>query len=102
MLQRASSVPRGAVAFAAPDGQVGVVSPEGAVDTLGELLCAKGIRAGVMGLTPFGNGAFAVTCDAGVVARITGSGGEAARPTPAPAPSSSVPDRPDRLRAPRD
>src|SRR5690606_8436389 len=30
---------RGAIAFAAPSGQVGVVSPDGAVDTLGELIC---------------------------------------------------------------
>lgn len=64
---------RGAVAFAAADGAIGVVSPEGAVDTLGESLCTKGIRSGVVGLTPFGHGAFTVTCDGGVVARITGA-----------------------------
>jgi hypothetical protein len=65
---------RGAIAFSATDGQVGVVGADGAVDTIGEILCPKGVRSGVVGLTPFGAGAFAVTCDGGVVARITGSG----------------------------
>lgn len=63
---------RGTVAFAATDGRVGVVGPDGAVDTLGEALCAKGARPGVVGLTPFGEGAFAVTCEDGVVARVSG------------------------------
>ncbi len=87
---------RGAIAFAATDGRVGVVGPEGAVDTIGEVLCAKGARSGVVGLTPFGNGAFAVTCDGGVVARVTGASVEPSRP-----PSGSA--DPSRLRpAPRD
>ncbi len=63
----------GAVAFAATDGHVGIVGPDGAVDTLGEVLCAKGIRSGVVGLSPFGKGAFAVTCDGGVVAKVSGT-----------------------------
>ena len=90
---------RGAIAFAATDGRVGVVGPEGAVDTIGEVLCAKGARSGVVGLTPFGNGAFAVTCDGGVVARITGASVERSRPAPQPPGSAD----PSRLRpAPRD
>jgi hypothetical protein len=65
--------PRGAVAFAATDGTVGVIGPEGAVETLGEAPCTKGPRAGVVGLTPFGAGSFLVTCEGGVVLRITGA-----------------------------
>jgi outer membrane protein assembly factor BamB len=65
--------PRGAVAFAATDGSVGVIGPEGAVETLGEAPCTKGPRAGVIGLTPFGAGSFLVTCEGGVVLRITGA-----------------------------
>jgi hypothetical protein len=64
---------RGTIAFAATDGRVGVVTPEGAVESLGEVLCAKGVRSGVVGLTPFGKGAFAVTCDGGIIARVTGA-----------------------------
>jgi len=64
---------RGAVAFAAPDGHVGMVGAGGGVDTLGELICTQSARsAGIAGLTPFGRGAFAVTCEGGVIARITG------------------------------
>jgi hypothetical protein len=84
---------RGAVAFAATDGHVGVVGPDGAVDTIGETLCAKGARSGVVGLTPFGNGAFAVTCDGGVVVRVTGASAEPVRPAPPPAASSADPSR---------
>lgn len=88
---------RGAVAFAATDGHIGVVGADGAVDTIGEILCAKGIRSGVVGLTPFGSGAFAVTCDGGVIARITGASADR-RPVP---PTSS--SDPNRLRpSPRD
>ena len=77
---------RGAIAFAATDGAVGVVGPDGAVDTLGEMICAKASRSGVVGLTPSGSGAFVVMCESGTVARITGLA--EARPKPA-APVSS-------------
>ena len=72
---------RGAVAFAAPeDGHVGVVGPEGAVDTLGELICTRTSRSsGVAGLTPLGRGAFAVTCESGAVAKIVGADTESIR-----------------------
>lgn len=64
---------RGAVAFAAPDGRIGMVGPEGSVDFLGELICSQTPRsAGIAGLTAFGRGAFVVTCEGGVVAKITG------------------------------
>lgn len=64
---------RGAVAYAATDGKVGVIGPEGAVEEIGEVLCPRGVRAGVVGLTPAGPGAFAVTCDGGTVVKVTGS-----------------------------
>jgi hypothetical protein len=89
---------RGAVAFAAPDGHVGVVHPDGAVDMLGELICSKTPRSsGVAGLTALGRGAFAVTCESGALAKIVGlevgsprrSGGIAPGTFP-PAPGSSA------------
>jgi hypothetical protein len=87
---------RGAVAFAAPDGHVGVVGPTGAVDTLGELLCAKTPRSsGVAGLTALGRGAFAVTCESGAIAKIVGPEAESLRrPGPAGAGSARPVERP--------
>jgi hypothetical protein len=89
---------RGAVAFASTDGHVGMVGPDGAVDTIGELICSRrGSSAGVAGLTPFGPGAFAVVCESGVVARITGPEvGSLRRP-----PSGATPARPAGGAAPR-
>ena len=92
---------RGAVAFAAPeDGHVGVVGPEGAVDTLGELICTRTSRsAGIAGLTALGRGAFAVTCESGAVAKITGPEAESLRRTaPAAAPPSGRPAPPPAAR----
>jgi hypothetical protein len=98
---------RGAVAFAAPeDGHVGVVGPEGAVDTLGELICTRTSRSsGVAGLTSLGRGAFVVTCESGAVAKIVGAEAESVRrsgstgPTVTPLrparPASSAPRSPD-------
>jgi len=64
---------RGVVAFAAPDGRVGIAS-DGSVRTVDEVLCSRGGRsAGIAGLTPFGKSSFLVTCEDGVVARITGN-----------------------------
>jgi hypothetical protein len=76
---------RGAVAFAAPeDGHVGVVGPDGAVDTIGELICTRTSRsAGIAGLTALGRGAFAVTCESGAIAKITGPEADSIR-RPAP------------------
>jgi len=65
--------PQGAVAFAATDGTVGVVGADGSVATLGETPCVKGARGGVVGLTPFGTGSFLVTCEGGIVVRVTGA-----------------------------
>ncbi|MBX3188706.1 MAG: hypothetical protein KF819_16935 [Labilithrix sp.] len=91
--------PRGAVAFVTPtDGRVGIISADGALDAVGELICTRsGASNGVAGLTPFGKGAFAVTCNNGVVARISGPEADSLRrpsakparpssPTPPPAP----------------
>jgi hypothetical protein len=72
--------PRGAVAFAAPDGRIGMVSPDGAVDTLGEMICPQAARAAsVVGLTSFGPGSFVVTCEGGMLAKITGTEPESLR-----------------------
>ena len=87
---------RGAAAFAAPDGHIGMVGPSGAVDFLGELICSQTPRsAGIAGLTAFGRGAFVVTCEGGVVAKITGpdvesrsNRGTSAPLRPPPAPSA--------------
>jgi hypothetical protein len=74
---------RGAIAFAAPGGQVGVVAPDGAVDTLGELVCSKsGRSAGIAGLTPAGPGAFVVTCEGGAVAKVIGGEARGLRSRP--------------------
>jgi hypothetical protein len=91
---------RGAVAFAAPeDGHVGVVGPEGAVDTIGELICTRTSRsAGVAGLTALGRGAFAVTCESGAIAKITGAEAESLRRT---TPASAPPPRPSPGPTPR-
>ena len=64
---------RGTVVFAATDGHVGSVAPDGATDTQGELVCSRtGRSSGIAGLTPVGRGAFVVTCEAGAVAAVTG------------------------------
>jgi len=96
---------RGAIAFASTDGAVGVVSPEGAVDTIGETLCTKGIRSGVVGLAPFGPGAFAVACDGGIVAKISGREAPTNAPPPPPggakpSPAGSASGSPGSLRRP--
>lgn len=82
---------RGAVAFAAPDGHVGMITPEGTVDTLGELLCSKnGRSAGIAGLTPAAAGAFLVACEGGAIVKVTGPGGPKASPAEPPDPSAGA------------
>jgi hypothetical protein len=78
--------PRGAVAFASPDGQVGSISATGGLDVLGEPLCARlgpasgatlpSMRApGVFGgLAPAGPFAMVVACESGIVAKIVSDG----------------------------
>jgi hypothetical protein len=88
---------RGAVAFAAPDGHIGVVGPDGVVDTLGELICAKPTArsSGVAGLTALGRGAFVVTCESGAVAKVTGAEAESLRrPAVTPARPGAAPPAP--------
>lgn len=84
---------RGTIAFAATDGHVGVIGPDGAVDTLGETFCARGSRSGMVGLTPFAAGSFVVTCDGGTVLTVTG---QAAPSAEAPKPGADS----DKLRRP--
>ena len=80
----------GTLAFGTPDGQVGIVSPSGSVDWLGELICGRGgagsapggtalpnhsaarASAGFAGIAPAGAGAFIVACEggAGTLAKV--------------------------------
>lgn len=65
---------RGVVAFALPSGHVGTVGLNGTVSLLGEVLCpTAGRSAGLVGLTPLERGAFAVTCEGGIVVKVVGS-----------------------------
>lgn len=81
--------PRGAVGFVAPDGHVGLVAPDGSSETVGELLCTRTSRSsGIAGLTPFGPGSFAVTCEGGAVVRIDGGNVAPRPPRPVVAPSA--------------
>jgi hypothetical protein len=88
---------RGGIAFATTDGRIGTIAPDGALDTLADTFCTKTtVRSGVVGLTPFGANAFAVTCDGGLVVRVVGGPSTAAPlPSAAPPPSSSS----DKLRS---
>jgi hypothetical protein len=78
----------GTLAFATPDGTVGVVTAWGAVETLGDPLCLRGatsrgpvVIAGVVpsfrvpqavtGLVPAGPGAFLVACQSGLLSRVS-------------------------------
>lgn len=89
---------RGGIAFASTDGRIGTIAPDGALDTLVESFCTRtSVRSGVVGLTPFGPGAFAVTCDGGLVVRIIGSGAAGTPGTP-----SSPASKPDAGAPPSD
>ena len=66
----------GSTAFMAPDGSVGVVSPNGSVDTLGEFLCATNAttsttRGQIANLVPAGQGSFLVACAGGTLAKVS-------------------------------
>lgn len=82
---------RGTIAFAAMDGHVGIVTPEGAVETIADQVCSRG-GSKTAGLTPFGLASFAVTClDGGVVVRVVGPDAEPSAPRK---PTSGGPLRP--------
>jgi hypothetical protein len=73
----------GTIAFAAPGGEVGVLTKDGPLELLGETFCthAAGLAAAgpssppwtaaYAGLAPAGPRAFVVACETGVVAKIT-------------------------------
>jgi len=77
----------GRVAFAGPDGHVGVLGPRGTFE-LGEALCGRGApplgatgassaraarpSAGFAGLTPTAPGSFLVACEGGTLLEVTG------------------------------
>ena len=75
----------GTLAFGTPDGGVGVVAPDGAVETLGEPVCQGGgssrprwptaaPRSGpaFAGFAPAGPGGFVVACANGTIAKVAG------------------------------
>ena len=75
----------GLLAFGTPDGGVGVVAPDGAVETLGEPVCQGGgssrprrptaaPRSGpaFAGFAPAGPGGFVVACANGTIAKVAG------------------------------
>jgi hypothetical protein len=68
---------QGSMAFVTTGGRVGVLSPDGTVETLGEPTCPSASRGvpTVAGLTPLGQGRFAVTCTNGEIVCV-----EEARP----------------------
>jgi hypothetical protein len=77
---------RGAVAFASTEGRVGMITPDGAVEPINETLCSKSSRSsGIAGLTPYGRGAFVVTCEGGSVAKIVGTADPSLHKPTAPA-----------------
>jgi hypothetical protein len=61
----------GTVAFAAPEGAVGIVDPAGIATSL-ENVCSHGLRnaRGVTALVSAGPGAFVVACQSGTIVRI--------------------------------
>jgi hypothetical protein len=64
----------GAIAFATPEGAVGVVAPDGSVDTLGETACGSSVgRRGTAQLSPAGRGSFVLACETGTVVKVVGA-----------------------------
>ncbi len=61
----------GTLAFAAPEGPVGVIDPAGVLSTL-DNLCTRSLRGGrgVTSLVSGGPGAFVITCSTGNIIRI--------------------------------
>ena len=65
--------PTGTVAYAAPEGGLGIVDPAGVVAPVADPICRPSAKSGgVAGLAPAGNGTFIVACESGTVARIVG------------------------------
>ncbi len=77
----------GTVAFGTPDGRVGVLTRDGALELLGDPVCLRAaglggrgpspapIAAAFAGLAPAGPGAFLVACDTGAVLKVIGPTG---------------------------
>ena len=93
--------PRGAIAFAALDGRVGMLRADGVVEMAPDRPCLTGVVArttGIVGITPFGRGAFVVTCERGSIVKIAGPDAEASqgqgqpkKPRSAPSSTTSPP-----------
>lgn len=64
----------GSIAFASPEGVVGVIDPTGAAQTLPDVPCPKGGRnGGISAIVPGGPGALVVACSSGTLVRIIGA-----------------------------
>lgn len=64
----------GAIAYASPEGVVGVIDATGVAQSLGETPCPKGGGSGgVTAILPAGPGALVVACRAGSIVRVVGS-----------------------------
>ena len=73
----------GTLAFATPEGRIGVLTKDGALDLLGDTFClrAAGLQgrgptpppptAAYAGMAPAGPNAFVVACETGVVVKVT-------------------------------
>jgi hypothetical protein len=65
--------PTGTVAYAAPEGALGIVDPAGVLAPVADPICTRSFKSGgVAGLAPAGNGTFVVACESGTLARIVG------------------------------
>ena len=84
----------GTLAFATPEGRIGVLTKDGALELLGDAYCTRtagltGARspappptsAAFAGLAPAGPRAFVVACETGVVVKVTAAQGTDGRPT---------------------
>lgn len=63
----------GAIAYASPEGAIGVIDASGVAQSLGETPCQKGSGRGVTAIVPTGPGALTVACASGTLVRIVGS-----------------------------
>lgn len=65
--------PTGTIAYAAPEGAIGIVDPAGVMAPVPDPICTRSFKSGgVAGLAPAGNGTFVVACESGTLARIAG------------------------------
>jgi hypothetical protein len=65
---------RGVVAYVTPNAEVGIVAPEGSIDTLGASVCTGSLRSRPLKhaqLAPSGAQSFVVACESGALVKVT-------------------------------